>query len=106
MLELVCGPAVDGARWKGPTALQLSSEFEASRFKGLGNEGMRQLVTNTFPTLQALVALDLGYNSIGPPGASAFAAGLCSNAAICSSLKALSLRINLLGDSGIKHLAA
>ena len=98
LLEAACS---GGRGWKGPTALQFSSEFEAARFRGLGNGGAKLFVDRALPHLRVLRALDLGYNSLGPEGAAALAQGFAN----ATGLTALSLRINLLGDTGVAAIA-
>jgi Ran GTPase-activating protein (RanGAP) involved in mRNA processing and transport len=104
MLQSACGP--EGAGWRGPEGLQLSSHFEAPKFKGLGNHGMELFVRSALPHLKHLRALDLGYNSIGPSGAGILVEGLTGVPAMASTLTALSLRINVLGDSGVATIAS
>ena len=102
VLGVACSP--EGGGWKGPAGLQLSSDFEASRFKGLGNSGVRLFVDAALSHFRVLRALDLGFNSIGPEGAATLALGL-EHTACRSTLTALSLRINLLGDAGVAAIA-
>ena len=74
LLQSACGP--EGAGWRGPEGLQLSSHFEAPKFKGPGNHGMELFVRLALPNLKRLRALDLGDNSIGPSGAGILVKGL------------------------------
>jgi Ran GTPase-activating protein (RanGAP) involved in mRNA processing and transport len=67
---------------------------------------MELFVTAALPYLKCLRALDLGYNSIGPAGARTLVEGLTGVAALASSLTALSLRINVLGDAGVATIAS
>jgi Ran GTPase-activating protein (RanGAP) involved in mRNA processing and transport len=102
MLQSACRPG----GWRGPEGLQLSSHFEAPKFKGLGNHGMELFVGSALPHLKRLRALDLGYNSIGPLGARILVEGLTGFPAMASTLTALSLSINVLGDSGVATIAS
>lgn len=63
---------------------------------GLGNASIRQLAR--FPIMPQLTELDLSYNQIGPSGMEALVT-------CCTHLETLRLGFNVLGDSGVQHLA-